>query len=159
MSSRALTLSVVLMACVGGTAAGCADVNETKAARPPRHGAPSEAHDASTIAVAWGPSTTGIRLPRTGARFVSPKRLAFVSSGSGSCPSLPTRLTVVARDMIRMQLALCDPGGRPCTADLRSTVVEVAIDPARVTVRRPLTIDLVYVHGRRHVTLIAPPLD
>jgi hypothetical protein len=60
--------------------------------------------------------------------------------------------------MIRIQLALYDPGSRPCTADLRSTVVEVAIDPARVAVRRPLTIDLVYARGQRHVTLVAPPL-
>jgi hypothetical protein len=56
-----------------------------------------------------------------------------------------------------MQLALYDPRGRPCTADVRSTVVEVAIDPARVHVRRPLTIDLVYPHGHGHVALVAPP--
>jgi hypothetical protein len=100
----------------------------------------------------------GVRLPRTGARFLSPKRLAFRTFGSGSCPSLPTRLKALAPNAVRFDLVAYDPRRLPCTTDLRSTTVEVAVDPSRINVRRSLTIELVYSPGRRHVRAIAPPL-
>ncbi|HMJ00748.1 MAG TPA: hypothetical protein VK488_13000 [Gaiellaceae bacterium] len=119
---------------------------------------PGAAHP-STIALAWHhPTKPGVALPRGGARFLSSTRLAFVTVGSGSCPALPSTLAVVGRSAIRLELAPYDPGQRPCTADLTTTSVEVAIDPRRVDVHHDLTIQLVYEPGGDRVALSAPAL-
>ena len=106
------------------------------------------------------------------AQFLSPTRLAIVTWGSGSCPTVPDRVTVVSPDSIRIHLvtgswrtegtrevlvAHLPPEGA-CTADLRTTQMAVAIDPNRIDVHRRLTIRLYYRDSKKPATVTAPPL-
>src|SRR5438046_10625419 len=50
------------------------------------------------------PVSPNVRLPEGGAGFLSPTRLAITTYGSSSCPSVPDRLTVVSRNLIRIHL-------------------------------------------------------
>jgi hypothetical protein len=87
-------------------------------------------------------------------RIVSPTRLAIVTWGSSSCPSVPDRLVVENRHTIRLHLVTGSwADGRPvahpppngiCTADYGTTPMLVAIDPEHVDVHRPLTVRFFY---------------
>lgn len=124
---------------------------------------PGEVHP-GTIALVWNHSSLGTgRLPAWchscgRAELRSPTRLGFMTAGSGSCPSLPTTLDVVDPDTIRMEMAVYDPSGGACTADVSTTTVVVAIDPARIDVTRTLHIQLVDSLGGTPMTLVAPGL-
>ena len=103
-----------------------------------------------TIALNWRHGwMPGFAPPRSGARLLSPTRLAFVTFGSGSCPELPTTLAVLGKATIRLTLAVYAGRDTPCTADDTATTVEVAIDPRRVDVHRDLRIWLDYGHHGR----------
>jgi len=92
-------------------------------------------------------SLPGVVVPPSGAVLVSPTRLAFVTSGSGSCPSLPITMEVLSSTKLRMEVRPYDPDHGSCTADLSTTTVEVAIDPRQIDVTHELTIELVYPSG------------
>jgi hypothetical protein len=143
-------LGLVLVGC-GGT---------THSTQPPQH---------VPLVVPVGPK---VRLPDGGARFLSPTRLAIVTWGSSSCPSVPDRLTVVSRHAIRLHLVTGSwttagsrrglvaqpPAGGVCTADWGATPMAVAIDPSRIDVYHSLTIHLYYRDDTKPTTLTAPPL-
>ena len=108
-----------------------------------------------------------------GARFFSPTRLGIVTWGSSSCPSVPDRLTVVNRSSIRIHLVTGSwrrvvgrrmgllthpPAGGVCTADWGSMRLAVAIDPNRIDVHRPLTVNLYYRDDTKPTTFTAPAL-
>jgi phospholipase C len=111
---------------------------------------------------------------RDGARFLSPTRLAIVTTASRSCPAVPDTLVVLSRHTIRIQLtegSLRSNGShrrvvvaqRPsatetCTTGLTATPVVIAIDPNQVDVHHRLTIRLFYYYLAKPATLIAPPL-
>ena len=89
-------------------------------------------------------------------RLLSPTRLAIVTTGSSSCPSVPDELTYVDRHTLRLHLTVGSwtHGGivaRPppsgiCTADLGPTTMAVAIDPKLIDVHSALTVR-VYANG------------
>jgi hypothetical protein len=112
-----------------------------------------------------------------GARFLSPTRLAFLTSGSGSCPSVPVRLVVQTPHAIRIDLAIGSwhrtasglrvqvphlPPGGACLDNLVSSPVVIAIDPKQIDVHRGLRVSLYYRKGvvRSHhpVAFTAPSL-
>lgn len=119
---------------------------------------------------------------RKTARFLSPRRLAFETWGSGSCPAIPNRVIVLAPDTIRvhlirgtwrplgswsriigrsralpgMRLAPQRPGGG-CTLDLRPTPMVITI-PTQVNVHRRLTIRFYYYRSLKPEIRTAPPL-
>jgi hypothetical protein len=93
-----------------------------------------------------------------GAQFVSPTRLAIVTTGSSSCPSVPDELTVLLPRVIRIHLttgswvdgklvAHAPPSGA-CTADLGTTPMLVAIDPDEVDVHHRVKVLLFYPTAR-----------
>jgi hypothetical protein len=120
-----------------------------------RHAAP--APHAGTIALAWTGGETPIPLPRSRARFLSPTRLAFLTWGSGSCPALPTKLTVLGRHAVRLRLSVYNPTHGGCTMDDSTKIVQVAIDPHRIDVHHRLTVQLRYPFSHGHVTRLRAP--
>lgn len=112
---------------------------------------------AGTIALAWTGGETPIPLPRSRARFLSRTRLAFVTWGSGSCPALPTRVTVLGRHTVRFKLAEYNPSHGGCTADQSTKIVQVAIDPHRVDVHHDLRVQLRYPFSHGRVTRLTAP--
>ena len=110
-----------------------------------------------------------------GARFLSPTRLAIVTTASSSCPAVPDRLLVEGRRTIRLDLsegswrpakgsqrktpvAERPPPDETCTTGLTATPMVIAVDPKQVDVHHRLTIRLYYYHLAQPATLIAPPL-
>jgi hypothetical protein len=97
-----------------------------------------------------------------------------VTSGSGSCPAVPDRLTVLEPDLIRIHLTMGSwrptgksgrtvlvahpPDGGICTTDLTTTPMAVAIDPKQIDVHHRLTIHLYYYDSKKPITRTAPPL-
>ena len=103
------------------------------------------------------------------ARFLSPTRLAIVTFGSSSCPSVPNRVVVDGRHTISIYLVTGSrignaliahpPPSGACTADWGSTGIAVAVDPTRIDVHRALTIRIAYPGSLGPpTTVIAPPL-
>lgn len=120
---------------------------------------------------------------RNGARFLSPTRLAIETWGSGSCPAIPNRLSVLGPDTIRIHLILGTwrplgssgriigrnralPGMRlvpqrpngGCTLDLRQTPMVISINPRQINVHRELTIRFYYYRSKKAEVRTAPPL-
>jgi hypothetical protein len=146
---KVLALAVPLVA-VGLVAAGCAGSGGKRAA--------AQTTPKTPLVV-----TVYAKLPKTldlsdGAAFLSPIRLAIVSWGSGNCPNVPKRLTVVNPSSIRIRLAVKVPANGICLANLRSIPVVVAIDPRRIDVHRPLTIHLLAGRHAKPILRVAPPL-
>src|SRR6266568_1150559 len=128
-----------------------------------------------TLLVAGGRhAVSGIDL-RDGARFLSPTRLAIVTTASGSCPAVPDKLVVQNRHAIRIDLT--EGSWRPakgshrrvlvaqrpqptetCTTGLTATPMVVAINPKQIDVHHRLAIRLYYYHLAKPVTRISPPL-
>ena len=146
---KVLALAVPLVA-VGLVAAGCAGSGGKRAAAQTTPETPLVAVYA--------------KLPKTldlsnGAAFLSPIRLAIVSWGSGNCPNVPKRLTVVNPSSIRVRLGVKVPANGICLADLRSIPVVVAIDPRRIDVHRSLTVHLYAGRHAKPILRVAPPLQ
>jgi hypothetical protein len=112
-----------------------------------------------------------------GARFLSPTRLAFLTSGSGSCPSVPVRLVVQTPHAIRIDLAIGSwhrtasglrvqvphlPPGGACLDNLVISPVVIAINPKQIDVHHRLRVSLYYrkgvIRGHKPVAFTAPPL-
>jgi hypothetical protein len=76
--------------------------------------------------------------------------LAVITHGSGSCPSGPDSIEVVAEQEIEIRLGPLFPGREPCTADMspHATVVEL---PQGVEPTKPLVAHF----GDREVTIEA----
>ena len=100
-------------------------------------------------------------------KLVSPTRLGIVTIGSGSCPSVPAKLTVLGRNKISIRLAqggfrngraVIYHGSYGCTLDLGPTRMLLAIDPKLIDVHRPLTVVGIFVRGSKTpgVVTVAP---
>jgi hypothetical protein len=116
-----------------------------------------------------------VKLTGVGARFISPGRLAFLTSGSSSCPSVPYQLIVESPDSVRVNLTIGSwrptggsvvgqlvakppPPGAACTADLVISPVAIAIDPKQINVYRPLKVSLYYPLAKHPTVFTAPAL-
>jgi hypothetical protein len=93
-----------------------------------------------------------------GARFLSPTRLAIVTTGSGSCPEVPNSLVVQSPDAINIHLAMQKLPSAVCTDDLRSTPIVIGIDPKQINVHHRMTIRLYYSSTTPPIIRTAPPL-
>ena len=106
--------------------------------------------------------TAKLRHLGSGGRLISPTQLAFMTTGSTWCLWLPTRLTVLSRTAIRIDMR--SPHTR-CLADYIGRPIAVTINPRIVNVHRPLIVRLAYKANYRgepsktwHRTFIAPRL-
>jgi hypothetical protein len=159
--SRLIAGSVAMMIFFAGAAFAWS------ALRPTSSVGPTKASPSATVSTLPGtialaaPNGTLLspKIPGGDAVFLSPTRLAMSAAGSGSCPELPTDLKVMSPHTLRMTVDMWNPTNGPCTADLRSTSFEVAIDPTMVDVTHNVTIHLVYTGpSGSHRTVIAPGL-
>jgi hypothetical protein len=98
-----------------------------------------------------------------GAELISPTQLAFGTSGSSDCYWVPTRVTVVTRHRIRLDMRMRLDRGGACLANLVFFPIAVTIGPRLVDVHHPLTIRLAYATHFRgegtkrwHRILVAP---
>jgi len=91
------------------------------------------------------------------AGFLSPTRLAFYTSASGSCPNVPHKLTVQTPNAIRVDMVKKSPTGS-CTADLRIYPVVISINPKQIDVHHRLTISLYDSRYGDPVVYHVPPL-
>ena len=102
------------------------------------------------------------------AQLMSPTRLAIVTTGSSSCPSVPDRLIVDSPHKIRIHLTAGSwergklvahpPPGGVCTADYGTTHMVITINPRHIAVHRPLTVVLSYGGGKKPEVAIAAGL-
>lgn len=92
-----------------------------------------------------------------GAAFLSPTRLAFLTSGSSNCPAIPATPSVETPHAIRIRLKDKIPSSGICLTDLVIKPVVIAIDPNQVNVHHRMTIRLYYPHTNRPVVFTAPP--
>lgn len=103
-----------------------------------------------------------------GAQFVSPTRLAIVTMGSSSCPSVPDELTYLGRHALRIHLTVGSwvngqpvirpSGNYACTLDFGPATMTVAIDSKLIGVHSPLRVSLLYHDSTKPLVRIAAPL-
>ncbi len=120
-------------------ATGCGATTHT-------HGAKSRPGRFPVVVAHPAVQTTGLaslKLSQDTAEFLSPSRLAFVTSGSTSCVWLPARLTILGPSSIRVDMHLNGDVGS-CAAGAVGFPIAVKIDPRLVDVHRPLTVRLAY---------------
>ena len=148
---------LALIAAAGLILAGCGGGHTSTHPRPPHY--PVVVH-----------SPTVMPAPRLGLgdlpRFVSPTRLAIVTMGSSSCPSVPDEMVVLNKHTIRLHLTvgswvdgkLVAKSPEACTLDYGPTPMLVAIDPRLVDVHRSLTVRLFYGESKKPVVRTVAPL-
>jgi hypothetical protein len=138
MTKPAVTLSLTVL---GLALAGCGGGNAGGSLLP------------SPVVVANAP-----RLSVHGARLLSPRRLAFDTSGSSSCPNVPATLVIQNPHSIRVNMKAATPSDGICTADLLISPVAIAINPKEIDVHQPLKVSLYYPLAKQPVVFTAPPL-
>ena len=124
------------------------------------------AREGQSLAVPVSPQVWHrVDLYGVGARFISPSRLAFLTSGSPSCPPAPYKLVVENAHSVRIDLTTGSrrrPAGSTCSLARVLSPVAVAIDPTQIDVHHRLRVSLYYFTGDaalvRPVVLTAPPL-
>jgi hypothetical protein len=123
---------------VAAAASGCG-----AATRPSGHGPSGKFPVVVKHASVQMSGLTNVQLGHEGAAFLSPTRVAFMSSGTVSCAWLPTRITVLGPTAIRIDMrvngdvASCGSGGV-------GFPIAVKIDPKLVDVHHALTVRLAY---------------
>jgi hypothetical protein len=141
---------LALIAAAGIALAACGSSHRSSSAPTPPH------HQRQYPVVVNSPLVQPIRRPgvKQGVpvlklpAFVSPTRLGIYTTGSGSCPHVPDKLTVLGPHTIRVHLSLgtyrggkFEPGATgACFLNLTATPMLLAIDPKQIDVHRPLTI-------------------
>jgi hypothetical protein len=153
LTALLLVLGVPLTGCAGSGGTH-PTTGESSKPQVPESGSP--------LVVAVGRKHAPINLLH-GARFHSPTRLAIVTAGSGSCPSVPKRLVVQSPHAIQIYLVVKTPPSGTCLTNLVPTPIVVAIDPKQIDVHHRLAIRLYYPKGtvrkyERPVVLTAPSL-
>jgi hypothetical protein len=79
-------------------------------------------------------------------------RMAVVTTGSSSCPGLPIRLDVPARNLLTVTVNPLSSG--PCTLDLAATTSVIDV-PKGLDVTQSLTVKV--IDGTYGVTVALPP--
>jgi hypothetical protein len=100
-----------------------------------------------------------LRLAGHGAAFLSPTRLAFLTSGSSNCRGVPVTIAVASRDSIRVRLKEEKPANGICLTNLLIEPVVIAISPIQINVHHELTVRLYYPRTKRPLVFTAPPLS
>jgi len=141
--------TIALIAAVGLVLAGCGGSHASSSAPRPHHRPhyPVVVHPPLVFAITRTRVTPRGYVRKLPA-FVSRTRLGIYTWGSGSCPSVPDKLTVLGPHTIRIHLHLGTyesgklvPGPTGvCTADRTTTPMLVAINPSQIDVHRPLTV-------------------
>jgi hypothetical protein len=99
-----------------------------------------------------------------GAGFISRDKLAFMTSGSNNCYWWPTRVTILSRHAVRVDMRMAVYGSG-CVLNLVSFPIAVEIGHGLVDTDRPVTVRLAYAahYGggegtkRWQRTFVAPP--
>jgi hypothetical protein len=99
-----------------------------------------------------------VRLAGHGAAFLSPTRLAFLTSGSSNCRGVPATIAVARPDSIRVRLKEEKPANGICLTNLLIEPVVIAISPQQINVHHQLTVRLYYPRTKRPLVFTAPPL-
>ncbi|MGP4031901.1 hypothetical protein [Pseudarthrobacter sp. 1C304] len=132
-------------------AAGCAGSNSVadrtyRGVLAPPSVTPGVPPDPTTTAA---PAPPGFETPLAG--WVDrPRRFGVTLWGSSSCPAVPTRMEVEARD--RVSITFEPAGQQACTADLAPTSYEFTAPSGADTV--PLTVVLTDAQGRAADTFV-----
>lgn len=157
---------MVLLAMIGFAVVGCAGASGRQ-----RPTTTASEKSQTTVSPTHGSAPRSVRivkLPRAqmhklrlaghGAAFVSPTRLAFLTSGSSNCRGVPTTIAVATPDSIRVRLKEEEPANGICLANLLFEPVVIAISPTQINVHHELTVRLYYPRTKRPLVLTAPPL-
>ena len=75
----------------------------------------------------------------------------------GGCPPVPSRLTVLEPDAIRIDMTQ-PPSDGACTTELRIYPVVIQVDPKQIDVHRRLTVSLYYPQTKRPAVYHLPAL-
>ena len=101
-------------------------------------------HGIPSGAVTQHPGFAGVIKPI--AAFTSATTLSLTTWGSGSCPTVPTSLTVVDRTHLYVRTASSARAGSACTADLGPTTSEIAISPDKIDTAGEVHVQVVLDH-------------
>ena len=155
----------VLVATIGFALAGCAGASgkqtPTTTASKKSQATASLTHESalSPVRIVKGQHVHLNKLRGHGAAFLSPTRLAFLTSGSSNCRGVPATLAVATPDAIRVRLKEEKPPSGICLTDLVIKPVVIAIAPKQINVHHRLTVRLYYPQTKHPVMFTAPPLS
>ena len=142
----AAALGVVLVLCLGGCASTGPDGALPTVPVPPGPTVPLT--PGQTLEVL--PPPPPVRWSDDG------EHLAVTTTGSSSCPSGPTDVTVLGDQEVGIEIGFLFPDRDPCTADMAPTTTEVerprGIDPAET-----VTVRLGYEGGGEETVVVLPP--
>ena len=162
----------ILLALIGFALAGCGEASRSQtsettaspsypiAPRPvrlvelPRARRAAQMRDARRAA-----QMRDVRLAGHVAGFVSPTRLAVMTSGSSNCRTVPSTIAVSAPNSIRLRFKEETPANGICLLNLIYEPVVIAISPTQIDVHRELTIRAYYPRAKRPTVFTAPPLS
>jgi hypothetical protein len=146
ISVRSALIAALLLAAAGGCTSGSNSHQGTASPGPASDRGQTPVKTVTIVAVAHhhlgvgGPALSSSR-----ARMLSPTRLAFVTSGSGSCPELPVRVRATGPQ--RLWFGLMPQPAMACTLDESTTTVVVTLNGPQLDLSKPLHVDLKYPPG------------
>jgi hypothetical protein len=154
---------IALTAAAGLVLAGCAGSHGTSSGRRPHSHYPLIGSEPVVLAA----SRLSPDLLRTHTvQRISPRRLAILTTGSSSCPSVPDKLVVVTPNVLDIHLAVGSwvrgrpvadpPPGGVCTADYGTTRMVLVI-PRRIDVHQRLTVRISYPSRPHPQVWTVPP--
>lgn len=155
----------MLLATIGFALAGCAGASgkqtSTTTASENSQTTASQTYESapSSVLIVKGAHVHLNMLRGHGAAFLSPTRLAFLTSGSSNCRGVPATLAVATPDAIRVRLKEQKPPSGICLTDLVIEPVVIAIAPKQINVHHRLTVRLFYPQTKHPVVFTAPPLS
>jgi hypothetical protein len=146
-------------------AAGCGGTSKQTTTTKPSGKFPSVVVSHPNVQSTGFPNDLRPRLRGNGAVFLSPSRVAFMTTGSISCVWWPTRLMVLRPSAIRIDMRV---NGRVSACGSGAVGFPIAVKiPRVVDVRQPVTVRLAYkvrlpgARGARrwNHTFVAPALS
>jgi len=155
----------VLLATIGFALAGCAGASGTQtptstaSEKSQTTASQTDESALSPVRIVKEQHVHLNKLRGHGAAFLSPTRLAFLTSGSSNCRGVPTTLAVATPDAIRVRLKEEKPPSGICLTDLVNEPVVIAITPKQIHVHHRLTVLLYYPQTKHPVVFTAPPLS
>jgi hypothetical protein len=158
---------VVLLAMIGFAIAGCAGSSgkqtstPTASEKPQTRASPTHGSAPRSVRIVKVSRTQlhRLRLAGHGAAFLSPTRLAFLTSRSSNCRGVPATIAVATPDSLRVRLKETKPANDICLANLLIEPVVIAISPKQINVHHRLAVRLYYPRTKRPVVFTALPLS
>ena len=155
----------LVLATIGFALAGCAGASgkptSTATASEKSQTTASKTHEsaARSVRIVKGQHVHLSMLRGHGAAFLSPTRLAFLTSGSSNCRAVPATLAVATPYAIRVRLKEEKPPNGICLTDLVIEPVVIAIAPEQIDVHHRLIVRLYYPRTKHPLVFTAPPLS